>query len=73
MILYEFEGKELLKSIGVVVPRSQLIINPADKIFINTPLVLKAQVLSGKRAQVGGIVILQTGDNVAESVNLLLW
>src|SRR3989344_1213511 len=71
MILYEFEGKELLKSMGVMVPRSQLIINPADKIFINTPLVLKAQVLSGKRAQVGGIVILQTGDNVAESVNLL--
>jgi citryl-CoA synthetase large subunit len=64
MILYEFEGKELLKTAGIAVPNSQLI-TQADldsgqaQITVKAPCVLKAQVLSGKRAASGGIVIVR--------------
>ena len=56
MILYEFEGKKLLQEAGINIPNGQLISSSQDEISINAPLVLKAQVLSGKRAEVGGIV-----------------
>src|SRR5579884_3003149 len=74
MILYEYEGKELLKKAGITVPTSLLCHSGLDpesmsKILkrvqddIGTPCVLKAQVLSGKRADVGGIVMV---DNPGE-------
>ncbi len=56
MLLYEFEGKNLFKKYGINIPQSQLIDSPDQEITIKAPLVLKAQVLSGKRADVGGIV-----------------
>jgi citryl-CoA synthetase large subunit len=58
MILYEYEGKQLLFQAGVDVPVSQLLDSPDQEVVIKTPLVLKAQVLSGKRADVGGIVLV---------------
>ncbi len=60
MILYEFEGKQLFSQAGIAVPQSQLLKSPTDSITIQAPLVLKAQVLSGKRAQAGGIVMAET-------------
>ncbi len=60
MLLYEFEGKKLFKSCGMKVPESQLISESANqRISIKPPLVLKAQVLSGYRAGVGGIVLVR--------------
>lgn len=56
MILYEYEGKKLLTSAGIKVPNSQLLTSPDEDIMIPLPVVLKAQVLSGKRADVGGII-----------------
>lgn len=63
MILYEFEGKKLLQQAGINVPAGQVVttdnleqiatslIAPRDD-----KVVLKAQVLSGKRAEAGGII-----------------
>src|SRR3989344_143456 len=71
MLLYEFEGKQLFKNCGINVPESQLIesTDPAhlegEKMRLHlrgvTTLVLKAQVLSGKRADAGGIVKVTQG------------
>jgi len=58
MLLFEFEGKKLFKNCGINVPESQLV-GVSDEIRINAPLVLKAQVLSGKRADSGGIVVVE--------------
>jgi succinyl-CoA synthetase beta subunit len=60
MILYEFEGKKLLQEAGINIPRGQLIDSIAmfQNNSIKTPCVLKAQVLSGKRADVGGIIVV---------------
>ena len=55
MILFEFEGKELLKKYGINIPSSQLISFANEKLEIQTPFVVKAQVLSGKRKDAGGI------------------
>ena len=59
MILYEFEGKSLLHHGGIDTPVSQLIDSPETEIIVKAPYVLKAQVLSGKRADVGGIVVVE--------------
>lgn len=56
MLLYEFEGKQLFRNCGINIPESQLINSPDQEITIKAPLVLKAQTLSGKRAEAGGIV-----------------
>lgn len=55
MILYEFEGKELLAKYRIFVPKSQLITSLKEKVKIKTPFIVKAQVLSGKRKGAGGI------------------
>lgn len=61
MILYEFEGKKLLSEFGIPIPKSQLLNSPGQPLEIAPPLVLKAQVLSGKRADAGGIVKVTQG------------
>lgn len=63
MLLYEFEGKELFKKCGINVPESQLMSESdrSDEIRIKAPLILKAQTLSGKRAQSGGIMKVTQG------------
>ena len=60
MILYEFEGKDLLSKAGITVPQSQLITSSDQPVTVSLPAVVKAQVLSGKRADVGGIVMVNT-------------
>ncbi len=66
MILFEFEGKELLRRSGILTPKSQLIENTSQEVALSAPVVLKTQILSGKRAQAGGIIIL-VNDNQANS------
>lgn len=55
MILYEFEGKELLAKHGIFVPKSQLVSSPKEIVKIKAPFIVKAQILSGKRKSAGGI------------------
>src|SRR5687767_10870178 len=72
MILFEFEGKEILKKYGINVPNSQLIDSADQEITIQPPLVLKAQVLSGKRADVGGIVLVKEINDLRFKIKELL-
>jgi citryl-CoA synthetase large subunit len=58
MILYEYEGKQILFQNGVDIPVHELLTSPNQEVVVKPPLVLKAQVLSGKRAEVGGIVMM---------------
>ena len=71
MILYEFEGKRLLSDAGIAVPRSQLLTNSKDEVNIKAPLVLKAQVLSGKRADAGGVIVVGTDKEVSGNLSKL--
>lgn len=71
MILYEFEGKQLIAQAGIAVPRSQLLNSSRDSLLLYPPIVLKAQVLSGKRAQNGGIVRVNDIKILAETIEKL--
>ena len=59
MILYEFEGKEMFALYGIKTPKSQVISSPSEEIKITLPFFAKAQVLSGKRKDAGGIVLVE--------------
>lgn len=72
MLLYEFEGKKLFKECGIEVPESRLIGSPDGQISINPPLVFKAQTLSGKRAEAGGIVKVTRQQALGDSLKELL-
>jgi succinyl-CoA synthetase beta subunit len=72
MILYEFEGKKILQDAKVAVPNSELINSSAEKLNLKFPIVLKAQVLSGKRADAGGILFAETDEEAEKSLKTLL-
>ena len=71
MLLYEFEGKKLFENCGIEIPKSQLLESVDEKIEIKAPCVLKAQVLSGKRAEGGGIVKVNSSELIENSVKEL--
>ena len=56
MNLFEFEGKRLLASTGISVPKACMVTD-YDKAPMDYPFVLKAQTLSGGRGKAGGIRI----------------
>ncbi len=68
MILYEFEGKKILKDAGVEIPEADLIDSPNQKVNLKFPVVAKAQVLSGKRADVGGILFAANGEELEKAL-----
>ncbi len=68
MILYEFEGKKLLKEAGIQIPRGRVLHSLEDQINLKAPVVLKAQVLSGKRADAGGIVKVATQEELVDQL-----
>jgi len=79
MNLYEFEGKQLFEKHGISAPRG-IIIHPKDhnrdealQRFYNavghTNVVVKAQILSGKRGKNNGIRFCGTADEVSSAVN----
>ncbi len=72
MILYEFEGKKLLSEAGISVPNGQIIASTSDLLSTKFPLVLKAQVLSGKRADAGGILFAENEEEYKQKINQLL-
>ena len=53
MRLYEFEGKELFKKVGILVPEGQVISREKDLENVDFPTILKAQLLSGSRGKAG--------------------
>ncbi len=70
MRLYEHESKSLLKKHNVAVPKSVLLSEKASSPFV--PCVVKAQVLFGKRTDLGGIKICRTKEQSDDAVSKLL-
>lgn len=68
VILYEFEGKELLAQAGIDLPKFELLL-PNQKPDLSLPLVFKAQVLSGKRADAGGIIKVDSEDDLESALS----
>lgn len=69
MNLYEFEGKEIFSKFGIVIPKSILLRRGDDVVEKYRQLdikevVLKAQVLSGKRGKNNGILFASNIDEV---------
>lgn len=62
MKLHEYQGKELFARYGIPVQRGAVITGPEelDKLDLQYPLVLKAQVLVGGRGKAGGIKLATT-------------
>lgn len=60
MRLLEHEAKNLLTASSVAIPQSQLIEHLDDAVSPRLPVVLKAQVLTGRRNKYGGVKIVRT-------------
>ncbi len=74
MNLYEFEGKEIFSKFGIPVPKSILVRRTDDVLTKYNELgvkdvVLKAQVLSGKRGKNNGILFANNADEVMLAVD----
>ncbi len=64
MKMFEYMGKELFAKFGLPVPSGRMITNPEEAAAvaaeIGKPVVIKSQVLSGKRGKAGGIKFADT-------------
>jgi len=69
MKLLEYEAKNLLDAAGIPVPTS-LLVKSGDT--LPTPLVLKSQVPVGGRGKAGGIVIVDTPEELKPTIHRLL-
>ncbi len=72
MNLYEFEGKDLLSRYGIATPNRVLVraagqAASAYRALGHTRVLVKAQVLSGKRAALGGIRRCASAEEVADA------
>ncbi len=56
MRLYEHEAKRLLKGYGIPIPPGR-VIRSIEEIVIESPSVLKAQILAGGRKKSGGLFL----------------
>ena len=71
MILYEFEGKKILSENGIAIPKFQIVESVKDKVKLKPPFILKAQVLSGKRKDAGGIVFVENSKDLKQTLKEL--
>ena len=70
MNLYEYQGKEIFRKVGIPVPENRLIGSPEEleevaEIF-PLPAILKAQVLAGKRGKAGLIKSVESWSQVKD-------
>jgi len=74
--LYEFEGKRLFREFGIPVPEGRVIKTPEEAeqetARQGQPVVLKIQILSGKRGKAGGVQFAQTPEEAREVASQLL-
>jgi len=74
--LYEYQGKELLRRMGIPVPRGGLARNQIEAARIaeemGFPVAVKAQVLTGGRGKAGGIRFAATTEQVRTATCALL-
>ncbi|HZK67059.1 MAG TPA: ATP-grasp domain-containing protein, partial [Chloroflexota bacterium] len=70
MKLYEYEGKRILESCGVTVPKGRLVSTPeqarAAAAEVGGPVVIKVQILATGRGKAGGVKFADTPDQAAE-------
>ena len=74
--LYEYQGKDLLRRMGISVPRGGLAHSQAEAARIaqeiGFPVAIKAQVLAGGRGKRGGIRFAATTEEVRKAAGALL-
>lgn len=76
MKLYEYEGKRILESCGVTVPKGRLVSTPeqarAAAAEVGGPVVIKVQILATGRGKAGGVKFADTPDQAAEVASQML-
>ncbi len=74
MRLFEYEGKDLFEGAGINVPKRFLVssVGEIEDLEINYPVVVKAQVLSGKRGKRGLVKLFDDKDGAKSFVKSLL-
>ena len=76
MKMFEYMGKELLAKYGLPVPHGKMVTNPEEAASaaaeIGKPVVIKSQVLTGKRGKAGGIKFADTPEQAAAAAKELL-
>ncbi len=76
MDLYEYQGKELLRSVGIETPEGRVATSPARAAAAAADLgggvVVKAQVLVGGRGKAGGIVRAEEPEDAREAARHIL-
>jgi len=69
MKLLEYEAKNLIKQAGITVPTSLIVTKTTVELPV--PIVLKSQVLTGGRGKAGGILVIETQDELKPSIEKL--
>ncbi|MEW8957904.1 MAG: ADP-forming succinate--CoA ligase subunit beta [Moorella sp. (in: firmicutes)] len=76
MKLYEYEGKELFKKMGIPVPRGMMITSAEAAAEaaaqLGTEVVIKSQILQGGRGKAGGIKFAATPEAAREAAAAIL-
>src|SRR5689334_20214849 len=74
--LYEYQGKELFRRFGIPVSEGRLATSPGEAreaaVELGTPVVVKAQVLTGGRGKAGGIKLASTPDEAEQHARAIL-
>jgi len=74
--LFEFMGKELFAKYGITTPRGKMVISPEEAaavaVEIGGEVVVKSQILSGKRGKGGGIAFASTPGQAKEAAAKIL-
>ena len=74
--LLEYQGKALLEQKGIPIPEGRLVGSVAEARTIadelGFPVVIKAQVLSGRRGKAGGILFGDDEDSLSKGIKELL-
>ena len=69
MKLLEYEAKHILASAHIPIPKASLV---CDVTKLELPVVLKSQVPIGGRGKAGGIIIVDSQDQLQPTINTLL-
>ncbi|MEX0916576.1 MAG: ATP-grasp domain-containing protein [Candidatus Spechtbacterales bacterium] len=72
MKLFEYQGVDLFEKYGIAVPVRSVVSSVSQTRALKPPVVVKAQVLSGDRKKLGGIIVATTKPALAGGVSRLL-
>ena len=71
MRLLEYESKDILNKYQIVTPSGR-VVGPDDKLTVESPVMLKAQVPIGGRAKSGGILKASNTTEAQKNISQLL-